>query len=115
MSQEEEPVEDVDEQQNKPDAAQQQKTLKKNEKRAKNIVQPLDFGSIKPDEIYKSECEHYNMDKKLLANVGCNVCKLIFDYTHICPHDTKADFNEDKKEILENLAEGDKSSEEKKF
>ena len=49
-------------------------------------VQPLDFTLVKVSELFKSDREHYFMDQRDLSQVECATCKLINDYTKVCPH-----------------------------
>lgn len=50
------------------------------------IDMPLDFMKIKFSELIHDDKEHFFMDQTKLAEVECPTCKLIFDYTQICPH-----------------------------
>jgi hypothetical protein len=52
------------------------------------MVQPLDFTLIKVADLFKNDREHYFMDRESLDQVECQTCKLINDYTKVCPHET---------------------------
>ena len=52
------------------------------------MIQPLDFTLVKVADLFKTDREHYFMDRDSLDCVDCQVCKLINDYTIVCPHET---------------------------
>lgn len=67
------------------------------------IDMPLDFMKIKFSELIHDDKEHYFMDQTKLAEVECSTCKLIFDYTQICPHqDIKSKEHKDSWQTLRN-------------
>ena len=53
---------------------------------APKVVVPLDMSKLKMADIFKPDREHYLMDQSKLSKIDCQTCKLIYDYTKICPH-----------------------------
>jgi len=52
------------------------------------------MSKLKISDLFKPDREHYIMDKNKLSKIDCNTCKIIYDYTKICPHQTDATSNQ---------------------
>lgn len=50
------------------------------------MIQPIDFRLVSFNQLFHKKKEAYKMKVSKLKEIDCQLCKLIFDYTSICPH-----------------------------
>lgn len=50
------------------------------------VVQPIDFRLVTAKEIFGKKKEFYKMKLKKLAQVDCQLCQLLYDYSGTCEH-----------------------------